>query len=437
MIKKLSSTDRQRVSTALSDCARKTKDITDSAELANEVYSILSDKLGDNPGLFKAACQVYNSCKSIHKLSEATDDNRGDSFSILDVQEMSDRLSKDKANKIRKAASAPASFYKIAKPEDLKGSIQKTASASRDSEPELQKVPAPRIGKSEFRSFLREELADIEDLLRKHAGSVKTAKMLAEDALDMFVSAFATESRHVRKEAAARLYANYGSVAENLISEFGSRRPLSKIASADYVDSFAGTPSIPDTVIYRLAKKAMDSMSSLSQIEEDDKTITELMARSVIDYTKAYTELHKEAAAEATIPLAGGALASLGRMLGLEEIDDKKIRDEVFSTEMTNNIVSHSYQRAFIRAATNNAIRKYALHKIVAAFNRAVAKLPPNTRMVPATANQQLIEGMMIDELAKGAVPSKADTEIISSLANTIGKLKTDKGIYEGNAANA
>ena len=432
MSNKLSNSDRQRVSDALTECARKTKDIDDPVKLADAAYSILSDKLGDRPGLFKAACQVYNSCKSIHKLSEASDDTRGNSFSILNVQDMSDRLQRDNANAIRKAASVPAKFT-INKIEETTEQLVKTASADRTIEPELKLIKAPRLGISDAKRFIREELEDIESLLRKSASQLRNAEMEYADSFDMFVSAFATESTSVRKEAAARLYANFNTQADALIQEFGSVRPMQKLASESYNNKYVGTPSLPDTAVCRLAKIAMDNKVALDKQRSDYDTIVNELAEATINYSREYMAMHKRAS-EAL--LAGTALGGLSKVLGFEETKKDDIHDAVFTTDAMNRMLAHSYKRSFIRAATQKAIAKYSLDKIVPAFNRAVAKLPANTRMIPATANQQLIESLMIDELAKGSVPSGNDAEIIANLAESVGKLRTNKGMYEGNYLN-
>lgn len=431
---KLSSNDKQRVSDALTECARRTKDIDNPSKLADAAYSILSEKLGDNQGLFKAACQVYNSCKSIHRLSEASDDTRGNTFAILDVQDMLGRLQTEKAVQIRKAASAPAKFSRITPASGL----TKAASTKIDRQAQDYRPVAPRVSVGDFKQYLRAEIADIEDFIHKSAGIATRLKSLRDEAIEAFSAAFAVEPSSLRKDAAARLVANYGDSAKRLIEAFADRRPLSKLASADYENKYKGTPQLPHGVIHNLAKEAMDISDTYHRFEQDRETILDSVARSVVDYAKTYIGICKKAADPGTVVVGAGALKGLNEMLGLDESTDaQKYRDDIFTTELVNNMLAHSYQRAFMRAATQSAISKYALDRIVSAFNRAVAKLPANTRMVPATANQSLIEGMMIDELAKGSVPSKADTEVISSLANTIGKLQSDKGIYKGNESHA
>ena len=82
----------------------------------------------------------------------------------------------------------------------------------------------------------------------------------------------------------------------------------------------------------------------------------------------------------------------------------------------------------------NDSLAKYPLSKLVPAYNKAVATLPPNTRLAPATANQALIESLMAKDLATGSVPSKADIELISALANTLGKYRVEDGIIQGAA---
>lgn len=429
---KLSAMDRQRVTDALSECARKTRDIENNSELGESAYNILSKKLGDNPGLFKAACQVYNSCKSIHKLSEADDNSRGNSFSILNVQEMADRLAKDNQNKIRKAASAPATFTRTVTPE---GSLNKAASATATTAKSLTRIEMPKFSEREYKSFMRDELEDITAFLTKTASELNRAINKKDAALESFVSNYATETRAIRKDAAARLYANYKDKGLQLLEDFGKARPMSKVASEEYIHKYVGTPSIPNTQLYKTAHEAIKATGDLEKVVDDYITKVKSAATSVINIAKAYTANLRKKAAKFETEMDASSLASI---LGLNDVDNKeKLKDEIYNTEFTNNLLAHSYQRAFMQSVRNEAISKYALHKITEAFNRAVAKMPPNTRLVPATANQQLIESLMIDELAKGNIPSKADTEVISNLASTLGKLDTDKGVYKGNQADA
>lgn len=418
---KLSASDRQKVTDALTECARSTKDIENTSELANAAYDILAKKLGDNPGLFKAACQVYNSCKSIHKLSSADDAHRGDSFAILNVREMTDRLTKDKYNSIRKAASAPVRFGRIS-------SAPVMAKVASASDRKVEK-PEVKMSDSDFKLYIRQEIEDMEDFIHKTASALRIAKLQRSEAFERFVSAFALEPAAVRKEAAARLYSNYGSDADKLIKEFGEARPLSKVASSDYVSKYRGTPSIPDTAVYTCAKRVFDADRNLAKMASAFDAAGDLVVTTVRHITDGYSKLLRKSAATAAGTVGALTTANiLSYALGLgESPEEAKLKKDIYNAEYTNNLIAHSYQRAFVRAAINKAISKYSLSSIIDAFNRAVAKLPIQTRSVPATANQQLIEGMMIDELAKGSVPSKADTEIISNLTTAFGKINQDR----------
>lgn len=429
---KLSALDRQKVTDALAECARQTKDIEDPKKLADAAYDILSKRLGNNPGLYKAACQVYNSCKSIHKLSSADDAHRGDSFSILDVQQMVGRLSDAKRDSIRKAASIPSKFTYTGKPQ---GNLTKAASSH---EAVVEKKPAlPNFSIAEYKRFMRDDLDDIEDMLTKSAAAVKVAEAEKNSAYDKFISAMATEISSVRKEAAARLYSNFKDEAVKLIDKFNSVRPMSKVAS-DYVNKYRGTASLPNSVTIACAKAAIEADRNLEKKASNFETIIKRAVRDIEAIAYGYgAYLQKKASVGAGVAAGTGLTTAslINAAIGLDaQAEEEKIKRDIYNAEYVNNLLAHSYQRAFIRAATNKAIKTYSLDKIVPAFNRAVAKLPQNTRLVPATANQQLIESMMIDELAKGSVPSKADVDIITNLANTVGKLKTDTGIYEGNA---
>lgn len=435
---RLSTKDRQRVSDALAECARETKSIDNPTELSDAAYNLLSKKLGDNPGLFKAACQVYNSCKSIHKLSEADDKTRGNSFSILDVQELSNRLAEDTAKNIRKAASAPAVFSAVPRRSgETVGSLSKTASSQTKNE-KVTKLQLP--ADFDYKKYLRDAVNEMENLIHKYASALNTAEREAAQAFERFVTAFATEPRYVRKEASARLHANFNVLADELLQRFDEARPLHKIASEEYSTKYCGTPTIPSTGIYKQAMEAMLASEKLKQAEEFYHTAVATIADAAMDLSRKYMAIEKQAAAGTSMAVAatGGASAGAGGSLskilfGDDATSQEAIKRKIYTTDLSNALMSHGTKRAFMHAVQNPTISKYAVHKIVSAFNKAMAQLPVNARLVPATANQQLIESLMIDALATGAVPSKADTEVIANLANTLGKLPTAQGIYEGN----
>lgn len=437
---KLSTKDRQRVSDALAECARETKNIDNPSELSDAAFNLLSKKLGDNPGLFKAACQVYNSCKSIHKLSEADDKTRGDSFSILNVQELSDRLAKSRATNLKKAASAPAVFTVVRNRAIQKAEkpLDKKASASKDT-----KTPQEEV-KLDCRRYLRDAVQDMENLINKYAAALKAAECRESASFDRFVTAFATEPRHIRKEAAARLHANFSELADELFTRFATVRPMQKLAAVEYKGKYRGTPSLPDTGLYKAAMEAMIATEDVRQAQEFYRTAVKSLAEDAMDLTRKYTGLDKQAAgAGLATAVTGGASAGMGSTIAKtffgegDDISSEALRKKIYNTELTNALLSHGSKRAFMHAVQDPTISKYALHKIVTAFNKAIAKLPPNAKLVPATANQQLIESLMIDALATGSVPSKADTEVISTLADTLGKLQTNQGVYKGNNPDA
>ena len=423
MTKKLSAFDRQRVSKALTKCAAATKDIESNSELAEAAYKILSEELGDNPGLFKAACQVYNSCKSIHKLAAADDSTRGNSFSILNVQEMSARLSDERDLKLRKAASAPAVFSKVNTENLTDGELQKTASAA-PVEPSKLPTISKQAAAEDYPMFLIRELEDAEDFLFKSASAVHKAERERLAAVELFVSTLATEPAHIRKDAAARLYANYGSKAEPLLEVFGEMRPMQKLATADYKTKYKGTPSLPEGKLASAAKAAIDAVDMCNARTKLHAEVIEKTASMVLDHCRGYYGLGKKAAGDmlAGAVIKGTAIKEIAEMMGAASDDKDDAAKEIFNTKFINNMIAHSHRRAFMKAAMNESLAKYPLSKLVPAYNRAVSQLPVNTRLTPATANQALIESLMAKELATGAVPSKADVELISSLANSIGK---------------
>ena len=360
MTKKLSAVDRQRVSNALTKCAAATKDIEKNEELAEQAYQILSKELGDNPGLFKAACQVYNSCKSIHKLSAADDNTRGDSFSILNVQDMCGRLSEDKAKSIRKAASAPAVFGKIERPTSEEP-LQKAASASpRVSRDGYRMNITKEAAEDSYATFLIAELSDAEAFLYKSANAVRDAERNRRHALEMFVASMATESAGVRKDAAARLFANYGKDIDELITAFGEQRPMQKLASADYQNKYKGTPSLAAGKITESALAVLEAEKVLEARTKLHQEVLQKTANMVLDHCASVYGLGKKAAGEgglAGLVVKSTAVKELAELFGGGD-EDKEMAKEIFNTAFINNMVAHSHRRSFMRAAMTDSLAK-------------------------------------------------------------------------------
>ena len=426
MTKKLSAVDRQRVSNALTKCAAATKDIETNEELADKAYQILSKELGDNPGLFKAACQVYNSCKSIHKLSAADDNTRGNSFSILNVQDMSSRLTADRAKTIRKAASAPAMFSKVSKPSNFEP-IRKAANADNRCATNTQ-FEVPAFDSHDYRHFLIGELEDAEAFILKTASAVQRTSARRDALLESFTAALATEPRELRKDAAARLVANYGEEADKIIKAFGNARPLQKLATADYHNKFKGTPSLQKSRATELATELIEAERELRKAAIMHSVALEKTANMVIDHAKQYMLIKSAAVGDKLLgtALKADIIRDFAEQVGIEEMDKDKMAKEVINNRFINRMIAHSHRRAFMRALQNPAIAKYPIDQALAAFNATIPKLPISQRNMPATAHQSLIESQMMNALATGSVPSKADTEVITTLANTIGKLNPD-----------
>lgn len=427
-IEQLSSADQKRVSDALAKCAAATKDIEDPKQLSDAAYGIFSSALGDNPGLFKVACRVYNSCKSIHKLASASDDTRGNSFTLLDPNQLSARLAQDRQTSLIKAASAPASFGKIQRQAAVSVKpMQKAASAVVDS---VASVAPMFTSKAEVRTAVVDELNEWDVLIKNASADVSASRRAFADSLDKFIAVLGSTPDSLRKRAAAQLYANYGAAVTEAFSRFNSARPMSKIASADYVGKFRGTPQIDNVDIATATKNLLSSNDRLLRSEQ---LLNKVASDATVSIREMFDGLKKSAGiADTAVKTAVTAdlLSDIPSFLGYGHTS-KDTQEAINNTEIENAVLAASSKRAFIKAVQDPVIASYPLPDVVTAFNIALKRIPPSARRLPATRNQALINAEMVAALAEGNTPSKADREhLLTAMRNYDRNAPT--GIMEG-----
>lgn len=423
---KLAQADINRVSDVLTDCAQATKNIDDKETLQNAVFGILSDKLGDNPGLFKAACQVYNSCKSIHRLSSTDDNTRGNTFAILDVPAMVAKLNESKET-MRKAASAPVSRFSTAKRSAGSATLVKQASADQPVKPVKTRQLTKTASEFEVRNFIANEVAEYNILVAAAGQRLAEARVRKEASAKLFEREASLLPADKLTDAFARVKAVYGARGEKLIDSFNSHNPTKAINKKAYADKYKGTPTLANEAIFKRASEAVAGEVELNTAEALNAVTTAHAVSALKSYTKA---LEKTAGAGLSAILGADAAKD---MLGVKDKDDKKLLKKIYNPEYLNEILGHSYGRAFMRLVADPTVSKYPLNEIVKAYNAAISKLPANTRMVPATAHQALINSQVINALTTGSVPSKADTDTIESLLSAYNRLRITDGLIEGN----
>lgn len=424
----LSKRDQDRVSDALAKCAAATKSIDDPTQLADAAYSIFKESLGDNPRLFKVACRVYNSCKSIHRLSSADDNSRGDTFAILDANSLTDRLAGEAAIAMRKAASCPATFgtVPVQPNHSMNSGLKKAASAT---DPTKLSISAVKMSKGECRAALTDVINSWESLIKEASWDVRKATMEQAAATDLFIATLSSVPTAMRKSAAAKVYANYGVVAEAALNLFNQAKPMYKVASTDYVGKYKGTPIIEDkdlaNAIHKFATATDAMFARKAYLEkaaaECTRTIEELLVG--IKKSAALADTAVRTAVTADI------MADVPKMLGYDYSDDKA-KSELANIEIENAIIAAGSRRAFMKAIQDDHIASYPLPEIIDAFNKAYASLPPSARRMPATKNQALINAEMIANLAEGNTPSKADREHLIQIMKNYDS-KTPVGVVE------
>ena len=428
----LSSEDQRKVSAALAKCAAETKAIEDSDKLADAAYKIFKDELGDNPRLVKVACRVYNSCKSIHKLSAAGDDNRGDSFSLLDANGMAKRMEQDSAINLQKSASAAFSFA-VSKPEPAESlDMRKVASADVPAKADYFSVDRSEL-LEQTPGYVRQITADCEAELLKVASDCKAAEQRFIDALEMFTVTMVTLPTDIRKEAAAQICAGGSKLGRQVVECFNDIKPLQKVATACF-DHYRGSAKITNQEVanaFEQVKRANDEL-------RDARAIQETVTAQIAEETKGLFELVKVAAGIEGM-VGAAAIANSGKsvpsILGLEEETPEKIRRSIYTNKVINRQIQHSAERMFINLIQDKNIAKYPLPEVVKAYNLTLAKLPVNMRLTPVTAHAALIKSDVISNLAEGNVPSKSDTDKIVNILGAYNRLRSKDGLVAENVS--
>ena len=408
----LSPKDQKRVSDALSKCASETKSIEDPQQLEDAAYGIFKESLGDNPKLFKVACRVYNSCKSIHKLAAADDDTRGDTFALLDANAMAERLKNDNRIAMCKQASAPATFGVLPTiANTVEEPIRKVASAVS----KITGIVPEKMSGAEKREAIVRIVGDWESMVKEASAELTMARREFSDAMDVFVATFGTIPTALRKSAAAKVYANYGKFAADAIDRFNEARPMYKVASSDYVDKYKGTPIIDDPEV----AEAVDKLD-----KANDKLLAKkaYLDRVVVECATAVDELFEGVKKSASVGdtaiksvITADLASGIPSLLGYDYTDEYA-KSQLANIELENAILAAGSRRAFIKSLHNDTIASYPLPKIVEAFNMAYSKLPPSVRRMPATRSQAMINAEMITTLAENNTPSKADREHLLSI---------------------
>ena len=429
-MKQLSDKDRKKVMDVLAKCAAKTKDITDAQELNDSVYDILHKEFPNQPQLIKRACQAYNSAKSLHKLSTATDNNRGDDFSILDPNAMYDRAKKEGTTaSFRKAASAlgikSAVFSK-----DAQKPMSKAASANPVSRRPMGVEETPvEMSQFQINHWNNENIKGFEQCILKCASNGNRAARDFEMSKAQFIRKMASTTSAMRKEAAELLHAYYGETGDAMINAFNEAEPLKKVASYNK-SKYKGSVSLPNSDLYKSASEFVGANDRLKRAADMSMLAIDLTIpclKEIMDSRK----MTKEAALPSYAAVTGTALGistakNIPELVGLDDPDENKTRRKIYTTELINRIKEHSIRRAFMDMLLDPSIQKYPLDKILNAYNMSLKETPINMRGTPDTANLGLIKARTLALLSRGGVPSAGDADTIMNIQKVYGRIDPD-----------
>ena len=434
---KLSDRDKKRAMDDLAKCAAETKSIGDVRELNDRAYDILAKEIGDKPELIKRACESYNSVKSLYKFGEMGE-RRGDTFSILDPREVSNRVGKQMSDAfIKKAASANgirhAQFTVIS--DKAEEPMKKTASAeSMERKHAWQGSALPirsmyKMSSAETVSEVNSCSDDIMEGIRKVARDREEAIQAMTDAEERFIAAMATETPVMQKQAAEMLSNAYGDLGRLLVDLFNASPGHRKIANYD-PNKYVGSVRLPDTVLFKSAADVLEAHAMKYVADEMEKSFLEDAVDYVKDVFAARTGIKKEAAGI-------GSLDMIASMVGAKQIAEKitpqegtksdiDLENEINTTELINTLKQHSVKRAFMNTVTDSTVARYPLHQVTQAFNEALSELPLHMRDLPPTAFSALLKSRTIARLGRGGAASGSDVDQIQQIQQAFGRVRPD-----------
>lgn len=432
-MEKLSKKDEKRVMDALQKCAAETKDLGEDAEKIRKVaYDILQKDLGDKPELIKRACAAYNSAKTLYKFGNA-DFDRGDSFCILNGQEMSDRARQAiSSNFINKAASAngvtKARFTEISNEP-----MQKVASADETPKHAWKESSIPMRKLNSVDAY-REATAFTEDMaacLHKIARDRDEAIKAVEDAEERFISAMATETPAMRKQAAEMMCNAYGELGTLLVELFNASRGQQKIASYN-PNKYKGSVRLPDTILFKSASAVLEAHAMKHVADKMQESCLKGAVEYAKDVFSSQTGIKKEAAGGAAL---GAGISDIARYAGLGALTEKlmptegqkseaDLENEINTTDLVNTLKQHSIKRAFMNTVTDSTVTKYPLHQVVKAFNEALSELPVHMRDLPPTAFTALLKSRTIARLGRGGATSGSDVDQIQQMQQAFSRVR-------------
>lgn len=434
-MEKLSKKDEKRVMDALEKCAAETKNLGEDAEKIRKVaYDILQKDLGDKPELIKRACAAYNSAKTLYKFGNA-DFDRGDSFCILNGQEMSEKARQAiSSDFISKAASAygvnKAKFSKVAE-EPMK----KTASFEESPKHAWSETSIPMRKLSSVDAY-REATAFTEDMascLHKIARDRDEAITAMHDAEDRFISAMATETPEMRKQAAEMMCSAYGDLGKLLVDLFNVSRGHQKIASYN-PNKYKGSVRLPDTVLFKSASAVLEAHAMKHVADKMQEAFVEDAIGYARELFEARTGINKKAAGVMGV----GGLDNISKFVAADKIAEKlmpsegtkteaDLESEINTTELINTLKHHSVKRAFMNTVTDSTVAKYPLHQVTKAFNEALSELPMHMRDLPPTAFTALLKSRTIARLGRGGAASGSDVDQIQQMQQAFSRLRPNE----------
>ena len=426
---RLTKEDEVRATEALKKCAEQTKNITDTATLNKVAYDILFKELGDKPELLKRACEGYNSAKSLYKFGVTDDNTRGDTFSILDAPGLAERARRELSSSFVKRASAINGFNKaqfLTTPTE--STMKKAASAENTPKRERKEpaIPMRKMSSVETVTEINKFSEDLAKCLHKVARDRDEAILAVEDAEERFISAMATETPAMRKEAAEMLSNAYGDLGQMLVKLFNVSRGHQKVANYN-PNRFKGSVRLPDTVLFKSAAAVLEAHMWKYAADLMQRSFVERSVDYVKDVFNARTAIRKEAAL--------GSLDMLASAIGANKITEKMLPEdrgkgeaelerEINTTELQNILKQHSVKRAFMNTVTDSTVSRYPLHQVTKAFNEALAELPMHMRDLPPTAFSALLKSRTIARLGRGGAASGSDVDQIQQIQQAFGRVR-------------
>lgn len=391
----------------------------DSAELHKQAVAILGAKLGTSEGPIKNVCRAFNSNKAVYKHSTASDETRGNDYTLLNPDLVFGDICKiASAKAVKKVAnkSMRPTFTHI-EPKATT-TLKKAASAGVVDPAEFIDID-PSIRNMSL--TICNTLNGAVYVINKIATGIDIARSEYCVAVDNLNRTIAGMPKQAAADLGSLATAKYGALLHDV--QWGCKE-LKKYASA---------PKMPEGGIYDRVSDVAQKSFVLDSRKELLKQACADFAKAAVDLAGAYNlqrySMRKKADGLSSRIIGTAIGSALPDVLGLKGGISASNYEELMNPNVRNVLRELELKRNFFEVYDDDYISTFPLEQVQAAYNMAIQKLPDKMKKHPSSATQ-LIRSWVTKQLSHGGVTSAEDAADVLQAAESLRNERLDINPY-------